>query len=507
MDMKSGTRGVLYLSGFPNPAQWGHGVLEEEVRLLDMEWALKLGELATEAPSRAHWPRWGMEHLFRTLDRKLFGRKLRRTQDLDIQSRLDAAAAEPGSLHLAYSAAAAVTQAGRRNEAVLYVEFEGLPMAELEEAVRSRLGVPEATLNAKVWLQPPEGARRLLFEGELDMDHRALCTSVAMCAAKLPTLLRGALTRLGQAEYVPATRRPRVEAPALPAPQQLMRVGRAIVRRLLWREQWRIESYQRDGRGGANGRLSMEFKPPGGTFWADPFLLQQNGRSWMLFEELVYKTDKGHISAVELDASGKPKSKPQVVLDEPWHLAYPFVFEDKGKTYMMPDASRSGELALYERGADVLHWTRCATLMSGQRMADSTIIPFQGKLWMFTTQADRGASLDDTLYIYWADQVEGPWHPHGLNPVKIDAGSSRPAGNMWVRDGVLHRVVQNCASAYGGATVCMRVSTLSETEFKEEVVSGWGSNAKPEGVPWHTYNRQADMFVLDRLRRTPRWLS
>ena len=511
MNMKSGARDVLCLSGFPNPSQWGHGVLEEEVRLLDGEWALRLDATTTttttSTPDYAAWPRWGMEHLFRTMDRRLFGRHLRRAADLDLLPRLDAASVGPGNLHLAYSAATAEQEAARRQESVLYVEFEDRPMADLEEAVRSRLGVPDATLNAKVWMASAQAPKRLLFEGELDLDHRALCTSVAMCAAKLPTLLHAALARIDQAEYVPATARKRAQGQALSARRLLLRVGHAVVQRLLWRQQWQIESYQRNGQGDARGKISTLFKPPAGAFWADPFLLNQNGRTWLMFEELPYKTNKGHISAIELDVDGKPLSQARVVLDEPWHLAYPFVFKEGGKTYMMPDASKSGELALYECGDDGWHWTRVATLMRGLRMADSTIIAYMGKLWMFTTQAERDASLDDTLYIYWADDLMGPWHPHALNPVKIDAGSSRPAGSMWLRDGVLHRVVQNCASTYGGATVCLRVNKLSETEFQEEIVTGWGGGEQASRVPWHTYNRHANVFVLDRLRRCSRWLS
>ena len=91
---------------------------------------------------------------------------------------------------------------------------------------------------------------------------------------------------------------------------------------------------------------------------------------------------------------------------------------------------------------------------------------------MYIMQADDGASTDDTLHIYWTNQIEGPWHAHELNPVKIHASCSRPAGAMWVQDGCLHRVVQNCASAYGGSTVCKRVRVL--IEFEEDTVPGWG---------------------------------
>jgi len=506
MDVESGgARSVLYLSGFPNPAEWQQGIMEE-VKPLDAAWRLTLGEIATDAPSRARHAQWGLEHLYRLLDRRLFGRALRRATDLSILNRAEATGSEPGSLHLAYCASSAAVEAVKRSEPVLYVEYEGMKMADLEEAVRLRFGVAEATLNAQVWAVDPTRQKRLLFQGQLDLDHRSLCQSIALCAAKLPAMLRGALARLDQPGFMAVPVAPRAATP-LPAHRLLGRLLQAIAKRLLWREQWQIEIYCKDD--GADGQytLSTYLKPPPSRFWADPFLVNIKDRTWLLYEELPFSTDKGHITAVELDARGVPLSPPQVVLSEPWHLAYPFTFEDHGKLYMMPDASKSRELILYECGDTPLTWQRRFTLMSGVSLADCTIARHDGRLWMFGAHADDDASVDDTLYIYWADQLEGPWHPHSLNPVKIDAACSRPAGTMWTQDGMLHRVVQNCSSAYGGGTACMRVRVLNEHEFEEEAVPDWVGRDLKSSVPWHTFNRHGNVLVTDRLRRVPRWAA
>lgn len=503
-----GHKGTLYLSGFPNPAEWRPDVLAE-VMLLDAEWKLKLGPAISETPARHRRRHGSLERLYRRLDLLLFGRKLRRATDLDIRLRLDAAAAEPGILHLAYCRPTAASEARLRDEPVLYVEFEGLPMADLEEAVRQRLGVPEATLNAQVWMMDPAGRQRLLYQAQLDMDHRSLCHSMALCAAKLPALLRGALSRVDQPGQTVPPPAGRGAGPSLRSLHQLARLVPAIVDRLLWREQWQIEVYHSNGGNDARGTLRSWVRPPDTAFWADPFLLQRAGRLWLLYEELPYATNKGHISMVELDGNGQPAGTPQIVLSEPWHLAYPFVYEHEGKTYLLPDASSSRELRLYqcEDEQTPLKWHYCATLLQGPRIADATIAAHDGRLWMFCTQGEDDASMDDTLHIYWADQITGPWQPHKLNPVKIDARHSRPAGSMWSAGGQLYRVAQDCSTIYGHRTACMRVLRLSEEEFEEELVRGWGGGDITPHVPWHTYNRSGQVFVLDRLRRAPRWAS
>jgi DNA-binding beta-propeller fold protein YncE len=65
------------------------------------------------------------------------------------------------------------------------------------------------------------------------------------------------------------------------------------------------------------------------------------------------------------------------------------------------------------------------------------------QLWMFTTLAVPGASLDDELHVFHALDPAGPWQPVANNPVVSDARAARPAGTVESVDGVLVRPVWN----------------------------------------------------------------
>ncbi|TDP63358.1 glucosamine inositolphosphorylceramide transferase family protein [Roseateles toxinivorans] len=490
----------ILLYGLPVEAEWGTGT-RVQVRALAHTWPLKLGPQASSAQHAKHQYS-GLERLYRYLDLRLFGRSLPVAAAPVQIPCLDSLDDKNKCLHLACCHEVADAAAGCP---LLCVEYEGLPMLDLESAVRQRLGHPGATLLAQVWCIEAGRARRLLFEGHLDLDHRSLCQSVAQCAAKLPALLRGALTRYpsaaegtrGEVQPIPA---------ALPAYRQLHRLAKAIVKRLMWRDQWQIETGQvahpdRQGPGSQRAQIC----PPPTAFWADPFLLHLQQRLWLLFEELPFASNKGHICAIELDRDGKPLSPPQIALVEPWHLAYPFVWAEEDRVFMIPDASKNRKLNLYQCRGSPLSWDLRCTLIAGERLADATIAAFEGRLWMFASHGDEQASMNDTLHIYWADRIEGPWHAHALNPVKIDARSVRPAGAMWVADGQLYRVVQDCSSIYGGAIHCMRVLRLDEHEFEEVMEPHWEASNRDQATPWHTFNRHAEVTVVDRLRRQPRW--
>ncbi|MFO1207024.1 MAG: hypothetical protein U1E63_15105 [Burkholderiales bacterium] len=443
-------------------------------------------------------PSWA-ERLYRNLDRRLFGRGHWVAREAVPVPE----AAEPGALRLLWRRGAV----GASHADCLCVEYEGMPMDRLEDAVRLRLGHPGATLCARVWLLRPSQPPLLAMQGWLRLDHRSLCRSVVLCAGKLPALLRAAQARVSRLPAVStAWREAGAVAPALDAGQQIARLVRAVWTWLRWREQWQIEVRSHGASGAMQHGTVVVVRPPPSAFWADPFLLRRGDRAWILFEGLDFKENRGHICAVEIGAAGAPIAAPQVVLREPWHLSYPFLWHEGDRLFMIPEAGECRELTLYEAVGDGLHWERRRVLISGVRLADATVVAHGGRLWMFATSADEGiAFMDDALHVYWAEHIEGPWHAHALNPVKIDARCARPAGSMWVEAGKVHRVAQDCSSTYGGSVRCMRVTCLTETEFEEEEVVGWSPRREASSDPWHTYNEIDGFTVTDRLVKIPRW--
>jgi len=254
-------------------------------------------------------------------------------------------------------------------------------------------------------------------------------------------------------------------------------------------------------------RLTKRLRSPDGMIWADPFILDIGDRRWLLYEELHFSNNRGYIAAMAMHGAEVREQDRKVVLAEPWHLSFPFVWREGEDVYLIPEANESRKLTAYKILDADLNLQPGDPLIAGVRLADANIIRHEGRLWLFASAADNGASLNDALHVYWAEKFEGPWHAHKLNPVKVDASSARPAGAMWVEDGHMHRVAQDCSSTYGGSVRCMRVTRLTEDDFEEVEVPGW-SSAFDSGVgPWHTFNCAGELMVTDRLVATPRWWS
>ena len=92
----------------------------------------------------------------------------------------------------------------------------------------------------------------------------------------------------------------------------------------------------------------------------------------MFVEDLDHRVGKGIISAVEFDGAG-PKAEVFPVLEEPWHLSYPFLIEHDGDLWMIPESSQRRDVALYKCVRFPDKWERHSTLLSGFELADATI--------------------------------------------------------------------------------------------------------------------------------------
>lgn len=238
--------------------------------------------------------------------------------------------------------------------------------------------------------------------------------------------------------------------------------------------------------------------PPPDRFWADPFLLEHEGRTWLYFEELDYGLNRGHISVAELTSSGA-LGAPMKALVEPHHLSYPFVFEHEGSIYMLPESRASGKLTLY-RCLEMPHrWEPVMDLMQGVEAVDATLLHHAGRWWLFVNLIENpGAGSSDELFLFYADDFRTQqWTPHPLNPIVSDVRCARPAGRILQRDGIAYRPAQDCSLDYGWGFSLMRIDTLSTTEYAETRVTGaeprWATDIRAT----HTLAQSSRHTVID----------
>jgi len=285
-------------------------------------------------------------------------------------------------------------------------------------------------------------------------------------------------------------------------------IAKEIYRLCCYAPHWHIGWRFNDGAGvWQTGDLSGPswnvLKDPGNHFYADPFPITWQGRTFVFFEDLDHRVGKGIISAVEFRDNG-PVGEAVPVLEEPWHLSYPFLIEHDGALWMIPESSTHGDVSLYKCVRFPDKWERHATLLSGLELADVTITRHDGLHYLFGAWRDGTGGYSDSLAIYYAEHLLGPWLPHASNPVLIDRASARPAGNFVTINDKLWRPVQNCADGYGAALALAEVVELSPTAFRQNVRHWLKPGPAWPGRKLHTLNRCGRLEVIDGSRVQPK---
>ncbi|WP_299244497.1 hypothetical protein [uncultured Aquimarina sp.] len=226
-------------------------------------------------------------------------------------------------------------------------------------------------------------------------------------------------------------------------------------------------------------------------FLADPFDSYSDDNSFFA-EYYNYYEDKGKLVSVRPDNKTCSIDKMKPILENDYHLSYPYTFKDDNINYLLPENSGSFKQHLISfSNPDFINKQE---IIKDKALVDSSIIKYNNKYWLFCAQKN---DLPDTkLFLYHSSKLDGEWMPHIKNPVKIDINSSRPGGSFFTHNDELYRSTQNCSRNYGGSLTICKIKKLSETDFQEEVVKEL-MPIKPYKKGLHTMSSFGDKLLID----------
>lgn len=206
------------------------------------------------------------------------------------------------------------------------------------------------------------------------------------------------------------------------------------------------------------------------TIVADPFLFVNNETLFLFYEDK--RMYKNGVISMTSTKDLKNWSKPVVVLREECHLSYPWVFEEKGHIYMIPETCGLKEIRLYEGLPDLTSFKFVKTIMHDEKsytdgfsFSDSSIQKKDGIFYLMTTIND---GKDNILKLYFSDKLEGGYKEHPMSPLYVGNKYGRNAGCLIEKDGKLLRVAQDCIERYGDNVHLLEITKISPTEYYEK---------------------------------------
>jgi hypothetical protein len=236
-------------------------------------------------------------------------------------------------------------------------------------------------------------------------------------------------------------------------------------------------------------------KEPPGHFYADPFLFEKNGSTWVFFEDFLYDRNRAGIACAEV-LPGGGIGNVQSVLERPYHLSYPMVFAYDGEIFMLPETGDNNTVELYRCVRFPDQWKLEKTLFSGVLAWDPTLWIDNAGFWFFVTLIDPPAA-GPQLYLFHADSLTGEWQWHPANPICTDERRGRGAGALLIVDEKLIRPSQDCTLTYGYSFTWNEVTKITPEEYEERPLITVLPDWSPGLQGTHTYNRANGVEVVD----------
>lgn len=203
---------------------------------------------------------------------------------------------------------------------------------------------------------------------------------------------------------------------------------------------------------------------------ADPFLFVYEDKLY-LFYESDRSGEKGIIRMIKTD-NLRDWTEPITVLSLSCHLSFPFVFEENGDVYMIPEAQASDSIRLFKGNSDLTKFSFVKTLMFKERtsdvkfnFSDSHLFKQNGVFYLFTS-----VSYNWTYHLelyYTDDLLNHSFVKHPKSPIYIGNDYGRSGGSILKIGDSCFRISQNCSRSYGGNVSVHKILKISTDDYQE----------------------------------------
>ena len=232
-------------------------------------------------------------------------------------------------------------------------------------------------------------------------------------------------------------------------------------------------------------------------FIADPFLFKKDKNNYLFVEDYSFKKKKGVISCYELkDQTSKFIGK---VLEEKFHLSFPFIFEYEKKIYMCPETVEKNEIRLYQSIEFPNKWEFKMTLIKNIKAVDTLIFLKDETWWLITSTSNTNDGDYSELKIYFSD--EGPlsdkWVAHKSNPIYVDPEKGRNGGILFEKKKI-YRINQKIGfNLYGKGFEINEILSINKDNFKENFISNVQPNFFKNTIGTHHLNNNSEYTTFD----------
>ena len=196
--------------------------------------------------------------------------------------------------------------------------------------------------------------------------------------------------------------------------------------------------------------------------YADPFIIEYDGKTAIFVEEMDYHYGWGTIGVFEIDSSGQI-GKLKEIIREKNHMSFPNVFIRNGELYMIPETYSANNVHLYKCLDFPYKWKKMNPLIENVHLVDHALLDCDGDTFIISYDLD----LDSSRFfkLDWDKMIMEEFFPGGVY------SNERPGGTFYYNaNGELLRPIQDCKRCYGDFLKIYSVDECCENCFNEKLV-------------------------------------
>ena len=241
-------------------------------------------------------------------------------------------------------------------------------------------------------------------------------------------------------------------------------------------------------------------------FWyADPLLATIDGKDILFMEVFDRKKHKGMIGVSVFDENGV-LTPPRIILEEPFHLSFPVVFQWKNEWIMMPECADSGELRFYSLNPDTLEVSFIRGIPTAGRFVDTVVLSCDEKITLLTCRENPENPKQTSLVKCLLPDIRQGEIMYLPLPAEYEEFSYllRNGGPVLQDENGKIRILQESTETEYGHNLIFRRILNEGTTYKEEDLYKVGLESMPMHVPagyrlqgTHTYSIGSTCEVMD----------
>ena len=249
-------------------------------------------------------------------------------------------------------------------------------------------------------------------------------------------------------------------------------------------------------------------KPNFREWYADPIPYEYNGKHYVFMEVFDKIKQKGHIGVSEYNENGMMK-RPMTIIEEPFHMSFPNLFEYKEKIYMLPECSASEQFRIYRMEESIDEWKAYYVEDGWQNITDIAIYEIRdNSVFALASRVNKENPYQSRLVFLQIENLED------FTRLKIQilweqaeySYGMRNGGNIFRENGISYRAVQHSTrDIYGKFITLNRIMDIEQNVIQEKVTKKITSSDYAYLLPpfiyrtWgtHTYGKTDEIEVAD----------